>query len=393
MILTLLIFLLLLSVLVLIHEAGHYFVAKWFGIKVEEFGYGFPPKAWSKKIGETVYSINWLPIGGFVKLYGEDEAGAGRVDLKGKAAEKKEKSDEGRAFYARPVWQRASVVVAGVVMNFVLAAIIYYAFLGISGFKTEVPLLGEHTFIGANQQVKSDIIISDVQADSPAGKAGIEKYSKIVSLNGQTVVETEKFLAEIKKQQGKEITLETQNLQTAEKKVVRLTPRLNPTKDQGALGVSFFPLRSVVLSYETPVQKVFSGIIHPVNLMAYNLDVMADLIRVSFERKDAAPISEGVSGPVGIYSLVGTIIEIPDMKEKVLQILNLAGILSISLAFFNILPIPALDGGRLFFILIEGVTRRKVNQRVEGIIHTVGMAVLLTLILLITFKDVWQLFK
>jgi len=393
MILTLLIFLLLLSVLVLIHEAGHYFVAKWFGIKVEEFGYGFPPRAWGKKIGETVYSINWLPIGGFVKLYGEDEAGAGRVDLKGKASETKTKGDEKRAFYARPVWQRALVVVAGVVMNFILAALIYYTFLGISGFKTEVPLLGEHTFFGANQYVKSDIIISDVQANSPAGKAGIEKYSKIVSLNQKKLTDVETFLADIKKSQGKEIALETQNVQTGAKKIVKLTPRVNPPKDQGSLGVSFFPLRSVILSYDTPVQKVFSGFVHPVNLMAYNLDVMADLVRVSFEKKDAAPLSEGVSGPVGIYSLVGTIIEIPDMKEKVLQILNLAGILSISLAFFNVLPIPALDGGRLFFILVEGVTRRKVNQRVEGIIHTIGMAVLLTLILLITFKDVLQLFK
>jgi regulator of sigma E protease len=111
---------------------------------------------------------------------------------------------------------------------------------------------------------------------------------------------------------------------------------------------------------------------------------------VAIEKKDAAPLSEGVAGPVGIYSVVGTIIQIPDLKERLLQLLNLAGLLSISLAIFNVLPIPALDGGRLFFILVEAVTRRKVNARFETVVHTIGMAVLLLLIVAVTFKDVFQ---
>src|SRR2546430_12793425 len=108
MILTALVFLLILSVLVLIHEAGHYFVAKKFGIKVEEFGFGLPPRLWGKKIGETIYSINWLPIGGFVKLFGEDEAGSGKISLK---SSQPKTGNLKRAFFARPVWQRALVVV------------------------------------------------------------------------------------------------------------------------------------------------------------------------------------------------------------------------------------------------------------------------------------------
>src|SRR3982751_1732887 len=115
-ILTLFVFLILLSILVLIHELGHYLVARKLNIKVEEFGFGFPPRAWGKKIGETIYSVNWLPIGGFVKLYGEDEAGGGSIKLN--KAEKL--PDEKRAFYSRPVYQRALVVVAGVVMNVLL---------------------------------------------------------------------------------------------------------------------------------------------------------------------------------------------------------------------------------------------------------------------------------
>src|SRR3990170_4091583 len=151
MLITIIVFLLILSILVLIHEAGHYFVAKFFNIKVEEFGFGLPPRIWGKKRGETIYSLNWLPIGGFVKLYGEDEAGAGRIEKPKEA--KHDAKDSKRAFYSRPVGQRAAVVVAGVVMNTVLAIVIYYSFLMLSGFKTQLPLIGEHTFFGANQVV------------------------------------------------------------------------------------------------------------------------------------------------------------------------------------------------------------------------------------------------
>ena len=141
------------------------------------------------------------------------------------------------------------------------------------------------------------------------------------------------------------------------------------------------------------MQKVFSGVVHPINLLSYNFSVMKDLVEVSVKKRTVEPVSQGFSGPVGIGSIVDTILKLPDARERMLQLLNLAGILSISLAFFNILPIPALDGGRLFFILAEGITGKKVNQRVESLIHTVGMAVLLTLILLVTFKDIGQLFK
>ncbi len=391
MIITLIIFLLLLSLLVLIHEAGHYFVAKWFGIKVEEFGYGFPPRAWGKKIGETIYSINWLPIGGFVKLYGEDDAGGGRVSLGDKKA-KPETKDLKRAFFARPVWQRALVVVAGVVMNALLAIIIYYAFMFISGFKTELPLIGNHTFFAVEQQKHSDIIITKISANSPAQKTGITEGSKVISVNGVRMTTGKGFSEVIQKNKGKDIILETRDMKTNKTNVTHITPRINPPKNEGSLGISYYEMATVELSYVTPAQKIFSGIIHPANLLVYNFDVLGQLIAISFKEKTAAPISEGVSGPVGIFSLVGTIIQIPDLKEKILQILNLAGILSMSLAFFNVLPIPALDGGRLFFILLEGVIGKKINQNVEAMIHTIGMAILLGLILLVTFKDISQLF-
>lgn len=393
--LTAIIFLLILSVLVLIHEAGHYFVAKKFGIKVEEFGFGLPPRLWGKKKGETIYSLNWLPIGGFVKLYGEDEAGAGRIAPTKHEKEKKRDKDKdhSRAYYDRSIAQRAAVVIAGVVMNTLLAIVIFYAYMFVSGFKAELPLYGNHNFFLANQQKTTNVIISSVAKDSPAEAAGIKAFSKILSVNGQPITNPNEFANLIRENKGKEITILSEDVNSKERSEVKVTPRVNAPKNQGALGVVFLPMQMVTLSYDTPAQKVISGIVHPANLMAYNFTIMKSLVEVSVKEKTTEPISQGVSGPVGIFGLVGDIINNPNQTRVILDLLNLAGLLSISLAFFNILPIPGLDGGRLFFILIEAVIGRKVNQRVEGYAHAVGMLLLIGLIILITFKDIIQLFK
>lgn len=393
-ILTAFVFLLILSVLVLIHEAGHYFVAKKFGIKVEEFGFGFPltPPIWQRKIGETVYSFYPVLIGGFVKLYGEDEAGGGRIAAP-KDGKKKHDPDAKRAFFSRSIWQRTAVIVAGVFMNVLLAALIYYIFLGMSNFKTELPLIGQHQFFGANQTVKTQVVVSEVAKGSPAEKAGLTQFSRVTEINGQQVTKLDTFSKTIKENAGKPITVTWKEDQSGKTGTATVTPRQNPPKGQGALGVAFFPVQTVTLAYETPTQKALSGFVHPANLMAYNFNVLGQLIGVSVREKTAEPVSQGVSGPVGIYSVVGQIVDMPDAKERALQLLNLAGLLSISLAFFNVLPIPGLDGGRLFFILIEGVIGRKVNPKVEGYFHAIGMALLIGLLLLVTIKDIVQLFK
>jgi regulator of sigma E protease len=375
--------------LVIIHEAGHFFVARKFGIKVEEFGFGFPPRIFGIKKGETIYSLNWLPIGGFVKLYGEDEAGAGKVSL---AKLKQKTKDRNRAFFAKSPWQRATVIIAGVVMNAVLAAIIFYVFLGISGFKTDLPLLTNYKFIGANQTIVQEVVISAVVKNSPAEKQGLKPLSKVISVNGKKITDSQNFINIVNVNKGKQIEIAWSNLQTNEIHKTKIIPRISVPKNEGPLGVGLFSLSTVILNYQTPVQKVFSGIVHPINLMGYNLKVMAELVKVSVQKKTTAPLSEGISGPVGIASITGSILEIQNLKEKILGLLNLAGILSISLAFFNILPIPALDGGRLFFILIEAFTGRKVNARFESMTHTIGMMILLALMALITFKDIGKLF-
>ncbi len=392
---------LILSILVLIHELGHFLVAKKLGIKVEEFGFGFPPKAWAKKVGETIYSINWLPIGGFVKLFGEDEAGGGKIDLKNKN-ENIKKEDLERAFFARPVWQRASVVVAGVVMNALLAFLIYYIFLGISGFKAELPLLTNHQFLGTTQvnlnQDTNEPIVTFISPDSPAEKIGMKAPAKILTVNNKPVNDVEEIIKTVSASKGKPLPLtwapvviENGQITVGQERKTTITPRAKHAPYEGPTGIAFFPVAH--LFYKTPLQMVCSGITHPINLMAYNFSVLGSFIAEAFKSQSVETLSQSVSGPIGVVSLGGMISQIPDIKEQILQFLNLAGILSISLAFFNILPIPALDGGRLFFIILEGITGKKVSPRIEGYIHTVGMTVLLALILLVTFKDLMNLFK
>jgi regulator of sigma E protease len=391
MLLTIIVFLFILSVLVLIHEAGHYFVAKKFGIKVEEFGFGFPltPALWQKKKGETVYSFYPVLIGGFVKLYGEDEAGGGRLDGgSGKSSIKKD--DEHRAFYSRSLGQRIAVVVAGVIMNALLAVVVYYVFLAMGNFQTTLPLIGNHRFFGVDQKITTQIEVSEVEKGSPAEKAGITPFSTIETLNGQKVDQLNTFAQLIKASAGNPLTITWKDEKLLKEHIATVVPRLHPPKNQGALGIAFYPLRSVTLAYDTPIQKLFSGFTHPANLMAYNFSALGYLINLSVQEKNVAPVSEGVSGPVGIGFVVGSIIQIPDVTERIMQLLNLFGLLSISLAFFNVLPIPGLDGGRLFFLLIEAVTKKKVNPRIEGYIHAAGMAFLLLLLLLVTVKDVNQ---
>jgi regulator of sigma E protease len=388
-IVTIIVFFIVLSILVLIHEWGHFIAARKFGIKVEEFGFGFPPRLFGKKKGETTYTFNALPFGGFVKLYGEDDAGGGKVTLKEDTQEYK---DLDRAYFSKPAWQRAIVVVAGVVMNLILAAGIYYAYLGISNFKAEVPLIGEHTFFGVNQSVRSEIVVGTVVDGSPADTLGLTELSRVTEVNGRQLSGLDEFIAVVNANKGQEITLTWQDLKTQAKKTGSVTPRINPPKGEGALGVGLSSFETAVLSYDTPVQKVFSGITHSANLLVYNTKVIGSLIAMSFERKSVEPVSQGVSGPVGIAVFLGDILNIPDVKERVLQLLNLVGVLSLSLAFFNILPIPALDGGRFFFTVIEMLTGKKIPRRAESIAHSIGFAVLITLLLFATFRDITNLF-
>jgi len=368
MLITILIFLLILSVLVLVHEFGHFLVAKLFKIKVEEFGFGLPPRALSFKKGETVYSINWLPIGGFVKLYGEDEAGAGSAKLKVKSEKSKVKGLK-RAFFARPAWQRILVIVAGVAMNFMLAVTIISYLFSVVG----VPTPGKN------------VVVSGIVASSPAAKSGLKIGDTVEEINNVKITSAQQLVTLTKEHLGEKLLIKIRTNPPAgvsETKILEVTPRKNYPKNEGPMGISIS--QNMLIKkypwYEAPILGTQEA-------LAESWMIASGLGMMVYQLVLFGSVPKGVAGPVGIAQLTGQFVQIGPYA-----ILSFVSLLSLNLAILNILPIPALDGGRLFFILIEVVTGRKVNRRFEGYAHAVGMMFLLGLIALITLHDLFKLF-
>lgn len=356
---TILVFILILSLIVLVHELGHFLTAKKFGIKVEEFGFGFPPRLFGKKFGETVYSINWLPVGGFVKLYGEDEAGGGSVTVSKKTSENYNLK---RAFFARPAWQRATIVVAGVVMNFLLAVILISFLFAVQG----VAIPGK------------TIRVVDTLKNSPSYVAGIKKDDVIVAFGNKEISKTEDFIVETKKHLGEAVTLTIKREDTTFP--VTLIPRTTYPKGEGPMGIGITNIEIKKYAwYEAP----FFGTIEALKF-SYMIASGIGMMAVDLVLHGTKPA--GVAGPVGVAQLTGQAV-----SGGFYVTLWFISLLSLNLAVLNVLPIPALDGGRLFFILIELVTRRKVNPKYETYAHAAGLVVLLALIVLVTVFDVARL--
>lgn len=364
------VFLIVLSILVLIHELGHFLMAKRAGIGVEEFGLGLPPRIWGKKIGETIYSVNWLPFGGFVRLVGEDPTD--------------KKREQKNSFFIKSPMQRVSVVVAGVVMNFLLAVLVFYIVVFALGFKVNMPLFFEHKFKFVNQS--KQVLIAEVAAKSPAEAAGIKGGDSIVAVDGKEIHTISELQSVVRSSEGKSLTLVLENPVNNKQRAVSVTPTFNEQLKVPALGVGLGEL--VVLNYQTLPQKVFAGFIHTYNTVEYSGKVFGELISFAIKEKNIAPVSEGVSGPVGIAQITSQAVSMGPIS-----VLQFVGLLSLNLAILNVLPVPALDGGRLFFIIVEAVTRKRVNPTFEKWAHSVGFAILIGLIVLITYNDILKLVK
>lgn len=347
MFVSILIFLVVLSILILVHELGHFIMARRAGIWVEEFGFGLPPRLIGKQIGETVYSINWLPFGGFVRLHGEQE-------------------EEGvtkprRAFLYRSKKTRASIVVAGVVMNFLLALFAFAIVYSYSGIPKDT------------HQIK----VVDIAQDSPALTSGLVVGDIIKKVDGKDLSSVNDFIKYVDTKKGQKITLETQ------KGKVTLIPRENPPQGEGPLGVTittteiYFPP-----VWQRPFYGVYYGFKEAIFWGGTIVGGLWNLITGLFRGK----IPSDVSGPVGIFAVTTEA-----ARNGILTLINFVGILSVNLAILNIIPFPALDGGRLLFIGIESVIGKKILPKVEATVHTVGMIILLALLLAITIGDVRRL--
>ncbi len=368
-----------LSVLVLIHELGHLVVGRMEGIGALEFALGLPftKPLWTKKLSSGMHiSVYPLLFGGFVKLLGEEQQESG-VQAEEKVA--------GKYFYQANVWQRVAVVVAGVVMNFILAVALFYIFLAASGFSVLVPRLAVYQFISP---AKDTVVITYVQAGSPAAKAGMVGNEIVMSADGRSFSQVADFQKYVKSRAGYPVVISLESMDFSGSHSVTVTPRLNPPAGQGSMGVGVDS--AVALSFTTPVEKIISGFSYGVDMLLYNLKVVGHLALSSIQSHNVAPLAENVSGPVGIAGAFGTIVDLGG-SQAVVTLINFLGLLSISLAFINILPIPATDGGRLVFLLVEALFGKKLATEKENLINQVGMVLILALFILITFNDVSKL--
>ena len=347
----------MLLVLIVAHEFGHFIVAKRSGAKVEEFGIGFPPRLFGIRKGETLYSINLLPFGGFVKIFGEGG----------------EYASNPRSFASRSIGTRALIIVAGVVMNILLAFVLYTV-----GHSMGLPTLIESDTI-ASRAENVQIQIIHVASDSPAAISGMQLGDSI-----QTVYVGEQIFAittienvqnVVSENVGEEVRISI--LRGDESLSFTITPREHPPLGEGALGIAMvrvgtisYPWYEALWRGAETTYRTFGAI-----FSAFG-GIISDLVKTG-------KLTADVSGPVGIAVFAAQVSNL-----GFIYVLQLAALLSLNLALINIIPFPALDGGRLLFLAIEFIKGSPVNKRVEQIAHTVGFALLILLMVVITVKDV-----
>jgi regulator of sigma E protease len=361
------IFILVLVVLILVHEFGHFLVAKWSGMKVEEFGIGYPPRAWGVRRGETEYTLNWLPFGGFVKIYGEDESEAPETA-----------KDSARAFSSRPRILQALVLVAGIVMNMLLAWVILTGTL-MAGMPRALSLEE------AARSKDATLIIASVLPDSPAERAGIVAGDTISEARyGDRVFsgyEPEAFTNFISSGEGASLSLSILRDDGTETIMAEPEAGIVPSEPQRrALGVAVATVGTLPLPFwEAPIEGA---------LLTWRLTEQTAIGLWHFFGglfTLTADLSQ-ISGPVGIVGAVGTA-----SADGLISLLTLTAVISINLALINLLPVPALDGGRLLFVAIEAVLNRPLPKGVAAAANTVGFALLILLMLVVTASDVWKL--
>lgn len=380
-----------LGALVFIHELGHFASAKWFGIKVEEFGFGFPPRVFGVKFKGTIYSLNWIPLGGFVRMLGEEDP------------------SDPRSFARQSALKRAVVLMAGSIMNLILPVIIF----------TIVLMLPHETLIGG------DVVVTGVAPNSPAKAAGLRSGDTILSVNGNPLNTTTDLVESVSIESGNSIEIGimrsdtvsglslTPDLMTFE--TVHLVPRVGPPKllvvevvtdpskevdlyeartynsslnlgdtmTQGAIGVM---IGMTNMKFETTSDPIWSALPNSVNTIWNVLVITFTSLRQGVE----TGTNPGILGPVGIAQVAGEGVN----KLGLSWVFQFTAFLSISLAIVNILPLPPLDGGRLVFVILEMVRGgKRVSPKMEGMVHLVGFIAVVGLIVFVSFFEIQQVLE
>ncbi len=372
---TLIVFLLVLSVLVFVHEFGHFITAKRAGLRVDEFGFGFPPRLlglqrsngrrrviWGNpknfdiRQGDTLYSINWLPFGGFVRIKGES----------GEALEDQD------SFAARRAGTRIWIIAAGVIMNFLLAIVLTSA-----GYLVGFPQVLEGEFSKYARVSDAHIQIMGVLPDGPAYRAGLKSGVRLLNAGGREVKSAEDFKTLVTEALGRPLTIQVES--ENEKSEFTATPVI--LEETGAAGIGVAIANVGVVRY--PVWLAIpKGVELTFKLTGTIFSSIGGLIRDAVIGK---PVGADLTGPVGIAVLTGQA-----ARQGFIYLLQFVAILSINLAILNIIPFPALDGGRILFVILEKLRGRPVARRVEGWVHGLGFALLMLLVLMVTVRDIGQ---
>ena len=376
-----------LGFLVFVHELGHFMTARAFGIKVTEFGFGFPPRMFGVRYGETLYSLNWIPVGGFVRMVGEEDP------------------EEPGSFAGKSVGVRMLVLAAGAFMNVALPVVIFTALF----------MLPHDEFVGA-------VTITSVSPGSPAEEAGLRPGDSILAVDGERTNNHIELVQTILANLGNETELTVRrgplianmgfSPDTMRIETVRVVPRVNPpyrtvveSVTDPETEVSVEEARGIDPSFE-PGDKLYQGSIgvtiftanprpvettYPVwEAVPMGVERIWDTVRVvknALHRWSAGGPDPGLTGPVGIAQVTGQVAE-----AGISPLLELTAFLSINLAIVNMLPIPALDGGRFMFVFIEWVRRgKRISPRREGLAHLVGFAAVLALIISMSYLDVMRI--
>ncbi len=342
---TALIIIIFLSVLIIVHELGHFLLAKKFGVLVEEFGIGLPPKIFSRKKGETTYSVNALPIGGFVKILGENRE---------EETETENAVSQERIFYNLKIWKRFLIISGGVAMNFILGWLLVSLIFAVG--------------------IPKAVIITQVMSDGPAEKIGIKTNDKVIGFS-----DVNEFVGFINQHRGEIVPLRIER--GKEELTFEITPRKNPPKNEGALGVALVEAgqeRLGILKSVWEGLKTSAEIFSIIFIAIFNLLKMAILGKASLE---------GIAGPVGIVKITNQA-----SQMGLVYLIQLLALISINLAAINIFPFPALDGGRLLFLIIEKITGKPLPKRFEQYVNAVGFVFLILLMALVTIKDIGRLF-
>lgn len=353
MLLTILVFIIILGLLVFVHEFGHFITAKKMGVRVEEFGFGFPPRIFGIKRGETIYSLNWIPLGGFVKIKGEQG----------------ERPEDEDSFTHKKVWQRGVILLSGVLMNFLLTVILLSLgyFIGLPQDVTEEP---------RGAQIKNiQIEVMAVLENSPAGKADIRPGDVIISLDDKFLNKSEEFRDYTAGLEGKTLELKIKRGEEILTKEVK--PERIKEADKVAIGVGL--IRTGLVSYPWYL-ALYKGAESTIYLTKEIFIALYELIKNLIMAKG---VTMEVAGPVGIAVLTGRV-----ARMGFIYLLQFTALLSINLAIINFIPFPALDGGRFLFLIIEKIRRRPVSRKIESIIHTIGFSLLMLLVLVVTYRDI-----